>query len=278
MVESIKELRKICYAGSKDKRPLYMELVTMKISIYVTKLLLYTPIHANQVTILTILFIILGSGMMISGSLWIMFIGITLIHLTIILDNVDGEIARYRKEASLTGLFIDEFYHTITIPLVFFSFSYGIFLNTEWKSTIIFGFLCAIFAAPIVLNSIKTAVIKKELDRLKSKEGMLPKKYILLKEKINLKGGSTKLGSKLYSTFDVIKEFLRFPFNIAHIHIILIIELINNYYNFMPEFLLSSIYLIVYGSISVLVQLISFIVHYKGRTIFHYYNALFNKK
>ena len=61
MVESIKELRKICYANSKSKRPLYMELVTMKFSIYVTKLLLYTPIHADQVTILMMLLAIFGS-------------------------------------------------------------------------------------------------------------------------------------------------------------------------------------------------------------------------
>jgi len=278
MVESIRELRKICYRNSDKKRPLYMELFTMKISIYVTKLLLYTPVHADQVTISMVLLAIIGSGMMAFGSILSMFIGITLIHFTVILDNVNGEIARYRKEGSLTGTFLEEFYHTISSPFIFFSLGYGVFSHTGARSAIIFGFLAAIFSSPIVLTSIKTAVVKKGIDRLGSKKGMLPKKYTMLNSEINVKGGSTKTGRELYSLYDKLREVWGFPFNILHIQVILALELMNYYLGFMPAFLLPLIYIIIYGSVSVMRQIISFIVHYNGKTVFHYYNALFNKK
>lgn len=278
MVESIKELRKICYEGSGKKRPVYMEFVTMKLSIYVTKLLLYTPVHADVVTISMVLLSLLGSAMMAFGSIWVMFIGITIIHFTIVLDNVNGEVARYKGQGSLMGSFLEEFYHTLSIPFIYFSFGYGIWAHTGTELAIVFGFLASVFASPIVLTSIKTAVVKKGMDRLESKKRMLPEKYTLLKERINVRGGSTKLGSRLYSEYDIIKEFMNFPFNIVHLQIVLIIELLNSYYNFMPPYTLSLFYIIIYGSMSVLRQLISFIVHYKGRTVFHYYNALFGKK
>ncbi|MFH0868040.1 MAG: hypothetical protein V1831_01895 [Candidatus Woesearchaeota archaeon] len=276
MVESIKELRKICYKGSTKKRPLYMELVTMKISIYVTKLFLYTPIHADHVSMLMVLLILAGSGMMAFGSIWLMFIGATLMHFTVVLDNVNGEVARYRKEGSLMGSFLEEFYHTISIPFIFFSLGYGIFLHTGIELALLFGFLCSVFVSPIVLTSIKTAVVKKGIDRIE--KGMLPKKYTILKGDINVKGGSTQLGRKLYSSYDILKDLWGFPANIIHIHIIITIELFNYYFNLMPPFLLPLIYLVLYGTISVIRQFLSFIVHYKGKTVFHYYNALFGKK
>ena len=278
MVESIRELRKICYQGSDKKRPLYMELFTMRISIYVTKLLLYTPINADQVTMLMVLLAIIGSGMIAFGNIWMMFVGITIIHFTVVLDNVNGEVARYRKEGSLMGTFLEEFYHTISIPFIFSSLGYGVFNQTGIKYAVIFGFLAAIFASPIVLTSIKTAVVKKGMDRLHAKKGMLPKKYTMIKSEINVKGGSTKTGRELYSLYDKIKELWGFPFNILHMQIILLLELFNYYYHFMPAFILAFLYIVLYGSVSVVRQIISFAVHYKGKTVFHYYNALFNKK
>lgn len=278
MVESINELRKICYKGSNKKRPLYMEIVTMKASIYVTKLLLYTPVHADHVSMSMILLVLLGSGMMAFGSIWLMFIGITLIHFTVVLDNVNGEIARYYKEGSLTGSFLEELYHSISIPFIFFSLGFGIFMQTGIKSAVIFGFLCSVFASPVVLNAVKTAVVKKGIDRLREKKGVLPRKYAMLDEKINIEGGSTATGRKLYSLYESIKELWGFPANIAHMHIIIAIELLNQYFSFMPHFLLPLLYIIIYGSVSAIRQLMSFAVHYKGRTIFHYYNALFGKR
>lgn len=278
MVESIKELKKICYANSKGKRPLYMELVTMKFSLYVTKLLLYTPIRADQVTILMMLLAVLGSVLMSFGTLKLILTGILIIHFTIVLDNVNGEIARYRKEGNMTGTFLEFLYHEITATLVFFLLSYGIFLQTGYKSVLIFGFLCSFFSKSVVLSIINLAALKNALrdDLIKRKEKI--KKCIALIGKANIEGGSTEAGRKLFKTYDYVKEFWGHPFNIVHINVIVILEIVNSYYNILPMYFMLYWYLTIYGILSVAVQIISFIVHYKGKSVYHYYLALFEKK
>lgn len=279
MVESIKELRKICYARYNAKVPLYMEFVTKKISIYVTKLLLYTPIRADHVTIGMVLLSILGSVFMAFGDLRYMLIGILIIHFTIILDNVNGEVARYRKEGSMIGTFLEQFYHEISTPLVFFFLSYGIFLQTNYKSILIFGFLCSLFSKSVVLPAIDAAVVKNALrdaERGTIKEKL--KKCIALIGKANIKGGSTKTGTRLYRIYDYIKEFLGWPLNIVYVNIIIIIEILNWHYGFLPAYFMIYWYLVVYGIVSAIVQAISFAVHYKGKTVYHYYVSMFNKK
>lgn len=278
MVESAKELREICYANSKGKRPLYMELFTMKVSIYVTKLLLYTPIRADQVTISMMLISIIGSALLATGILKYMLIGILIIHFTIILDNVNGEIARYRKEGNMTGTFLEFFYHEITATLLFFSAAYGVFLQTGSKSVLIFGFLASSFSKSAVLSIIQLAALKNALRDDWKKRAEKTKKSLALIGKANLEGGSTKTGAKLYKTYAYLKEFWGHPFNIVHVNIIVILELINSYYNIMPQYSMLYWYLVIYGSASVIIQILSFIVHYKGKTVYHYYLALFGKR
>jgi len=280
MVESIKELRRIC--GSKKKQPLYMELVSMKISIYITKLLLYTKISADYVTLAMIFLLVIGSMLMAFGGfaglgLWSILIGILIIHFTIFLDNVNGEVARYWKEDGLIGTFLEQVYHNIAVPFIFFSLAFGVFLKTGYKSALIFGFLCSVFGKPIILNSIKDAVIDERLSEIKSGK----KAKLHLTGKANIKGGSTKTGESLYKSYDFLREFWVYPANIVHITILAILEILNSNFGFfasMPQYTLLYIYLIAYGSISTLIQAIAFIVNYKGRTVDHYYQKLFCTK
>ncbi|MBI2106699.1 CDP-alcohol phosphatidyltransferase family protein [Candidatus Woesearchaeota archaeon] len=280
MVESIKELREICYKDSKGRRPLYMEWVTMKISIYVTKLLLYIPIRADQVTISMVILAIIGSVLMAFGDFGYMLIGILIIHFTVVLDNVNGEVARYRKEGSMTGTFLEQYYHELSVPLIFFSLGFGIFLATGHKSVVVFGFLCAIFSRSTVLSALKSAVVKNAIrDRKNNKIDEKIKKYVKIVGKSpNVEGGSTEIGASLYRKYDLIREFWSAPFNIVHINILIILEIINHlHWDILPPYTMLYWYLVIYGSISVLIQFISFIVHYKGNTIYHYYVAMLGK-
>jgi len=277
MVESIKELRQICYSNSKHKRPLYMELVTMRISIYVTKLLLYTPIRADQVTLSMILLAIFGSAMMAFGNLKWMLMGIIVIHFTIILDNVNGEIARYRKEGNMIGTFLEFLYHELCATLVFFSLAYGIFRQTNRPEVLIFGFLASFFSKGVVLSIVKLAALKNVIRDDEKKRGEKAKKAIQLIGKTNLQGGSTGFGKNLYLMYDKIKEFWGHPFNIVHMNLIILIELLNFYYPFMEPYFVIYWYLAFYGISSAFIQIISFFVHYKGKTVYHYYLALLGK-
>ena len=280
MVESIKELREICYKDSKGKRPLYMEWVTMRVSIYVTKLLLYTSVHADQVTIGMVLLAIFGSVLMGFGTLKLMLIGILIIHFTVILDNVNGEVARYRKEGSMTGTFLEQYYHELSVPLIFFSLGFGVFLATGYKSAPVFGFLCAVFSRSTVLSALKSAVVKNVIrDRKNNKiDEKLRKYYSITGKSPNVEGGSTETGASLYRKYDFVREFWSAPFNIVHINILAILEILNKYYwNILPKYSMLYWYLAIYGSISVLIQIISFIVHYRGNTVYHYYVAMAGK-
>jgi len=116
MVESIGELRKICQDLEKDKRNghIYAYYVAGRISIYITRLLLYTRITPNQVTFLNVLVKLAGAVIFIQRSV----VGVILLQLGYILDRVDGEIARYRKTRSLRGRYWDIISSYITEPFV----------------------------------------------------------------------------------------------------------------------------------------------------------------
>ena len=271
MVESIKELRRICQS---KKQPLYMQHVSMKISIYITKLFLYTKLSADYVTIVMILLLITGSIVMAFGGLWMILIGVLIIHLTIILDNVNGEVARYWKEDGIIGTFLEQVYHNIAVHLIFFMLAFGVFLKTGIISILIFGFLCAIFGKPIILNSIKDAVIAERLDEIS--KGKKARK-VSVSGKVNVKGGSTKMGKQLYGAYDFIRDFWVYPANVVHITLIAIIELLSAHYGFAAPYIFFYIYLTVYVSASVIIQAAAFIVNYRGRAVDHYYKQLFEK-
>lgn len=274
MVENIKELRKIC--GSKKKQPLYMQTVGMKVSIYITKLLLYTKISADYVTMSMVALLIGGSFLLGLGNLWIMLAGILLIHLTIFLDLVNGEVARYWKEDGLIGTFLENVYHKLGVPFIFFMTALGVFNETGFTSVLFFGFLCSVFGYPIVLNAAKEAVIQERMEEI---ERGKPPQQIPIKGKSNVKGGSATTGSFLYKMYDKVRAVWVFPANILHINIIIILELLNIHYQYIPHtHLFLALYLIFYGSVSTFIQVTAFIVNFRGKTVDHYYKKLFSGK
>jgi phosphatidylglycerophosphate synthase len=201
-------------------------------------------------------------------------IGILIMHFTVILDNVNGEVARYWKEDGIIGTFLENVYHNLAVPLIFFALSYGVFLKTGFYPILIFGFLSAVLGKPIMLSSIKDAVVAERLSEIKSGK----KVKLSSATKADIKGGATKIGKKLYGVYDIIREFWVYPANIVHITILAIIEIINLQQGFFPQYMLLSLYIIIYGAISALIQITAFIVNYKGKTVEHYYKELFERK
>jgi len=76
-----------------------------------------------------------------TGSIVYSILGVALLQLSYIIDCVDGEIARYRKESSVNGIFIDFIAHEILIPFSFFALSFFIYLNTSELSILVLGVL-----------------------------------------------------------------------------------------------------------------------------------------
>ncbi|NDE96405.1 MAG: CDP-alcohol phosphatidyltransferase family protein [Actinobacteria bacterium] len=94
------------------------DLYLRKLSPYLTRLLLKTPITANGVTYLMII-----TGISISAALQIpglfgLFLAFLLSQLQMLWDCCDGEIARWRDTQSPKGVFLDRVGHYLTESLI----------------------------------------------------------------------------------------------------------------------------------------------------------------
>ncbi len=128
-METIAELRKICqWTAKRDRSNVWMRYVSRFFSIYFTRLLLPTNITANQVSLAMILVGMFATVFFLSASPWMFLLGALLLQCWYILDNMDGEVARYRyfkktggamdKPASVTGMYFDIINHYIVNLLV----------------------------------------------------------------------------------------------------------------------------------------------------------------
>jgi len=145
MVESLRELNKIC------QKPRYREVgnwmvrnILRDLALPITWLLLHTSISANQVTAISLLlgvagvifFAFPGSGWFLAGAI--------LLQIWYLLDHVDGQIARYRKKSSLTGLYFDFLSHYVANSVIFFGFGLHVYFIAERFEVILLSFLGAL--------------------------------------------------------------------------------------------------------------------------------------
>ncbi|MGP8322999.1 MAG: CDP-alcohol phosphatidyltransferase family protein [Methanosarcinaceae archaeon] len=144
MVESIKELKKICQNSKTETMDWYSKTFYRNISIYITKLLLRTSVTANNVTLFTIV-LGLAAGIMFSfGTYLHILAGALLLQLWLILDCVDGEIARYRGTAGICGKYIESLDHCITEPFTVVCVGYGLYVLLDAVSIFVLGVLVAL--------------------------------------------------------------------------------------------------------------------------------------
>ncbi len=143
---SIKELRTICQTpeSSLHDSPI-CAILFRKISIYITRLLLYTPISANQVTIAMFIAGIACGTFFILGSQGYLIAGFVCFFLMAVLDTVDGEIARARGQGSLRGVYLDRLSHIVTYPYILIGAGIGIYNVTGDMLALLFGLLAGFF-------------------------------------------------------------------------------------------------------------------------------------
>lgn len=143
-MESIKELKKICQ-GPGTQKAKWLRIARI-FSIYFTWFFLHFKITPNQLSIL-------GTGLFISGTLcfleglyWLNLVGVSLLFLGIMMDLVDGEVARYRGMAGgLGGNFIEPLTHDIKYAFLFIPLVLGEYRSFIYPSLLIFlGFSATI--------------------------------------------------------------------------------------------------------------------------------------
>ncbi len=129
---SLRELRKIHKTTHKEiiKVGYHIKYLAKPLSLFLLKLLVYTPLTGNQVTLAMLILGIIGSLFVgfDSLALW----GGIILQFTILLDCIDGSLARFRNQESRFGRYLDGMFHSITMPLLFFMlgvYSYKYFNN-----------------------------------------------------------------------------------------------------------------------------------------------------
>ncbi|MFF2025355.1 CDP-alcohol phosphatidyltransferase family protein [Streptomyces sp. NPDC058171] len=115
---SVAELRPVVHPeGVKDRRSgehwagrLYMREISLRCDPY----LVNTRITPNQLTYLMIVAGVLAGAALLVPGLTGALLGAVLIQLYLLLDCVDGEVARWRGQTSITGVYLDRVGHYLS--------------------------------------------------------------------------------------------------------------------------------------------------------------------
>jgi len=136
----ISELRKICQKEHYDD--LHQALMR-RFSIYFTKLSIKLNITANQLSIFNVLLGLTASLIFLlpKGIHW--FIVPAALVLITILDHSDGELARFRNESSLTGLFVDRLLPVTIFPFIIICIAIRLSWDIDSNVPLIYGALGA---------------------------------------------------------------------------------------------------------------------------------------
>ena len=148
---TISELRSVCQppsvTGRSNAEHWVADLYLRKLSPYLTRLLLKTPITANGVTYLMIITgISISAALQFPGLLGI-FLAFFLSQLQMLWDCCDGEIARWRETQSPKGVFLDRVGHYLTESLIPIALAWRI--NEDGYELLFFAALISVF---ILLN------------------------------------------------------------------------------------------------------------------------------
>lgn len=110
---SVAELKAKCQNPVTQATRNRLDQFYMKSGIYFSWLLIKLGFSANGVTALSGLVCIIGGVLLAMRSPWLISLGIGCFVLFHILDCSDGQVSRYRKQASLYGHFLDGYMHFV---------------------------------------------------------------------------------------------------------------------------------------------------------------------
>lgn len=151
-MKSISEIREISQPSSSiDKENPWKKYFLRRMSIYLTMLCIYLPVTSNQISLLMIFIGIIGGFFFGIGGYINNLIGIIFIQLFMLFDCVDGEVARYKRQSSIKGEYLDLLANDIIHVSIFLGLTVGIFNNYKLynillsHSIIIFGLSATIF-------------------------------------------------------------------------------------------------------------------------------------
>lgn len=143
-------LRKIISSYDDDKRKvdkrenIFVYFVARPISYILTIVFIKQGISANKVSILSAISALTGSIMIAFGEYDVRLFGSFFIFLWIVLDCVDGNIARYHKASSGVGEYLDAMGGYIVNASIFMAIGIAAFNSTNQVIFLYMGYLASI--------------------------------------------------------------------------------------------------------------------------------------
>jgi phosphatidylglycerophosphate synthase len=157
---SITELRQICQKSvpELDKYPLLFKMIRV-MSIYLTWILIKTPLTPNSITLLGIFSAAIGLLSFIFG--WIT-LGVFCFIFCIISDFSDGEVSRYKNLKSKEGTYLDKVHHFYSNVIFFIALTLLYFHETLDLTFIYAGLIIVPFSILLsftIMYAIDVAVL-----------------------------------------------------------------------------------------------------------------------
>jgi len=142
---SIEKIKKKAY----KRNPTWIGNPYREISWFFTRALLYTSITPNQISIISILFVLLGGGFLMIGDFWSFIWGSICFIIFSLLDRVDGNLARYKKMVSSTGKYLEAFSYHLVYLVIYTGLVFGVYRSLDNSLVLLFGLAGILFSVLI---------------------------------------------------------------------------------------------------------------------------------
>jgi phosphatidylglycerophosphate synthase len=118
-----------------------------------TRVFVENDVAPNSVTILMVVFGIVGACVFAIPSVWCKFCGLVFVHLWYIVDCSDGEVARITKKFSTFGTELDFTAHVVCHPLFNLAFTFGLIGLARQSTALILGVSVLSISAELMLRN-----------------------------------------------------------------------------------------------------------------------------
>lgn len=119
-----------------------MRLLMPRLSVRVTRwIVAYTNVKPDQITIVSFLIGLVAVASFASTNPYIVLAGLLGFHAHVMLDYVDGEVARCRQQTSVQGAYLDLMTDRVTFPLFIFCAGLGAYGQVADPAILIVAFV-----------------------------------------------------------------------------------------------------------------------------------------
>lgn len=121
-----------------------MRILMPRVSVHVTRWVVnHTALRPNDITAASLLVGLAACSAFASTEPWIVLLGLAGFHLHVLLDYVDGEVARCRRLTSVRGAYFDLVTDRVTFPLFVFCAAVGLYRRAGDPTALLLGFAAA---------------------------------------------------------------------------------------------------------------------------------------